>query len=118
MISLFEVALVFTVTEVARMLRALEGRFALTPRGIRYYARTGMVEPSERTATGRNARLYIVTDVAVLRLVCQLKRRHIHERAIWGVLVYRGAEVRALIQRGQGELVFDDPVTLSVGQES
>jgi DNA-binding transcriptional MerR regulator len=109
---------VLTVAEVARLLRSLEGRFGLTPRGVRYYARTGMVEPSARTAEGRHARLYTVEDVVLLRLVCRLKRLRVHERAIWGFLVYRGDELRQKIRAGIGVLVFDDPVTLSVAQES
>lgn len=118
MLSYVLVETVFTVSEVARVLRALEGRFALTPRGIRYYARTGMVEPSERTATGRNARLYRVVDIALLRLVCRLKRLHVHERAIWGLLIYRSDELRARLEEAHGELVLDDPVTLAVGVEN
>jgi DNA-binding transcriptional MerR regulator len=109
---------VLTVAEVARLLRCLEGRFGLTPRGIRYYARTGMVEPSARTVEGRHARLYAIEDLVLLRLVCKLKRLRVHERAIWGFLVYRGEELRQRIREGRGTLVFDDPVTLSVGQES
>lgn len=103
---------------VAQLWRALEGRCALTPRGIRYYARTGMVEPTDRTATGRNARLYRVTDIVLLRLVCRLKRLHVHERAIWGLLIYRGDEIRARLEEAAGELVLDDPITLTVVQES
>src|SRR5215471_7657544 len=118
MLRLVDVNPVLTVAEVARLLRALEGRFGLTPRGIRYYARTGMAEPSARTADGRHARLYTVEDVVLLRLVCRLKRLRVHERAIWGFLVYRGEELRQKIRDRASVLVFDDPVTLSVAQES
>jgi len=119
MLILLGVNPVLTVAEVAKLLRMLEGRFGLTPRGIRYYARTGMVEPSARTAEGRHARLYTLEDVVLLRLVCRLKRLRVHERAIWGFLVYRGEELRQKIRDDRaGVLVFDDPVTLSVAQES
>lgn len=111
---------VFTVSEVARVLRQLEGRFGLTPRGIRYYARTGMVVPSGRMTARKNARatrLYSLVDVALLRLVCQLQRQRIHERALWGLLVYRGDELRQLIQQGQGECVVTDRAALAIGDE-
>jgi hypothetical protein len=112
--------LVLTVSEVARVLRTLEGRFALTPRGIRYYARTGMVEPSGRMTRGKTARttrLYGLADVALLRLVCQLRRQRAHERAVWGLLVYRGEELRALIAQGSGEFVVAIPAALGIGSE-
>src|SRR5262252_951817 len=118
MLILVGVNPVLKVAEVAGLLSILEGRFGLTPRGIRYYARTGMMEPSARTAEGRRARLYTIEDVVLLRLVCRLKRLRVHERAIWGFLVYRGEELRQKIRTGTGVLVFDDPVTLSVAQES
>lgn len=102
------------------MLRALEGRFALTPRGIRYYARTGMVEPSGRMANGKTSRatrLYRPVDVALLRLVCRLHRQRVHERALWGLLVYRGDELRHLLAIGSGELVVDLPAALAIASE-
>jgi hypothetical protein len=111
---------VLTVAEVARVLRTLEGRFALTPRGIRYYARTGMVEPSGRMARGKTARatrLYGLVDVALLRLVCRLHRQRVHERALWGLLVYRGEEVRAMLTAGSGDFVVDMPAALGIGSE-
>lgn len=120
MLCLVSVEIVFTVSEVARVLCALEGRFALTPRGIRYYARTGMVSPSGRMRAGRTARatgLYTLVDVALLRLVCQLHRRRVHERALWGLLVYRGDELRSLLARGRGELVVSTPAALAIGSE-
>src|SRR4051812_28236072 len=100
MIYLVAVEMVLTVSEVARVLRAFEGRFALTPRGIRYYARSGMVVPSGRlraSKTARATRLYSFEDIALLRLVCRLHRQHVHERALWGLLVYRGEELRRMI---------------------
>jgi DNA-binding transcriptional MerR regulator len=120
MLFLFVVETVFTVSEVARVLRQLEGRFALTPRGVRYYARTGMVVPSGRMTARKNARttrLYSVVDVALLRLICQLQRQHVHERAVWGLLVYRGDELRQLIANGAGTCVVDDRAALAVGTE-
>ena len=112
--------LVLTVSEVARVLRTLEGRFALTPRGIRYYARTGMVAPSGRMFIGRRARatrLYRLEDVALLRLVCRLHRQRVHERALWGLLVYRGDDLRTLLASGSGELVVNTPAALGIGSE-
>lgn len=120
MLYLMAMEAVLTVVEVARILRALEGRFALTPRGIRYYARTGMMVPSGRMAKGkrsRETRLYTVVDVALLRLVCRLHRQRVHERALWGLLVYRGDELRALLAEGSGELVVDTPAALAIGSE-
>jgi DNA-binding transcriptional MerR regulator len=120
MLYLLAMEPILTVTEVARVLRALEGRFALTPRGIRYYARTGMVEPSGRMLKGktsRTTRLYDVVDVALLRLVCRLRRQQVHERAVWGLLVYRGDELRQLLASGSGELVVDVPAALAMTSE-
>jgi hypothetical protein len=120
MLSLLAVEPVLTVAEVARILRVLEGRFALTPRGIRYYARTGMVVPTGRLtkgATARATRLYALEDLALLRLVCRLHRLRVHERALWGLLVYRGDELRALLRRGSGELIVDTPAALAIGSE-
>lgn len=120
MLSLVAVETIFTVSEVARVLRQLEGRFAITPRGIRYYARTGMVVPSGRMTARKNARatrLYTLVDVALLRLVCQLQRQRIHERALWGFLVYRGEELRQLIAQGVGTFTVDDRAALAVGTE-
>ena len=108
---------VLTVTEAARILRALEGRFALTPRGIRYYARTGMVQPEHRTKGGRSARLYSVVDLGLLRLVCRLHRQRVHERAMWGLLVYRGAELRSMLRAGRGVLAVTDTAALAAGNE-
>jgi hypothetical protein len=111
---------ILTVSEVASLLRALEGRFALTPRGIRYYARTGMVVPSRfmrRTNRARTTRLYDVIDVALLRLVCRLHRQRVHERAIWGLLVYRGDEVRLMLEAGTGEIIVTDRAALGIGSE-
>jgi hypothetical protein len=120
MLYLLAMKPILTVSEVARVLRTLEGRFALTPRGIRYHARTGMVEPSGRMTRGKTSRatrLYTVVDVALLRLVCRLRRQHVHERAVWGLLVYRGPELRELLARGSGELVVDLPAALAIGSE-
>jgi hypothetical protein len=120
MLRLLAVEPVLTVTEVARVLRTLEGRLALTPRGIRYYARTGMVEPSGRMTKGKAARatrLYRPVDVALLRLVCRLRRQRVHERALWGLLVYRGDELRQLLASRSGELVVDLPAALAIASE-
>lgn len=111
---------VFTVSDVARVLRQLEGRYALTPRGIRYYARSGMVVPSGRMRAGKAARatrLYTIVDVALLRLVCRLHRQRVHERAIWGLLVYREAELRQMLERGTGFIVVDTPAALAITSE-
>lgn len=108
---------IFTVAEVAEVLLSLEKTFALTPRGIRYYDRTGMVSPTggrvKVTTRARATRLYTVADIALLRLVCRLHRRGIHERALWGLLVYRQHELRRLIACGHGELVIDTPAALA-----
>jgi MerR-like DNA binding protein len=120
MLSLVLVETVLTVSEVSRVLRALEGRFALTPRGIRYYARSGMVAPSGRLRAGKRARatrLYTVEDVALLRLVCRLHRQRVHERAVWGLVVYRGEELRRLIRAGEGVLAVDTPAALAITAE-
>jgi DNA-binding transcriptional MerR regulator len=120
MLGLLAMAPILTVAEVARVLRTLEGRVALAPRGIRYYARTGMVEPSGRMLKGktsRTTRLYDVVDVALLRLVCRLRRQHVHERAVWGLLVYRGDELRELLASGSGELIVDVPAALAITSE-
>lgn len=117
MLYLLAVETVLTVMEVARVLGALEGRFALSPRGIRYYARTGMVTPSGRlreTKTARATRLYTVTDVALLRLVCRLRRQRVHERALWGLLIYRGDELRGLLEQGMGRLEVTTPAALAI----
>jgi hypothetical protein len=121
MLSSVSVRSVYTVSEVAHVLRALEGRFALTPRGIRYFARTGMVVATggrlKRSKTARTTRLYTVVDVALLRLVCRLHRQRVHERALWGLLVYRGAELRQLLERGEGTLTIETPAALAIGSE-
>jgi len=111
---------VLTVGEVAQVLRAVEGRFALTARGIRYYARSGMVVPSGRLRAGKRARatrLYTTEDVALLRLVCRLHRQRVHERAVWGLLVYRGQELRQLIRAEGGLLAVDTPAALAITSE-
>ena len=106
----------FTVADVVRVLRALEGRAGgLTADAVRYYARTGMVPPSARLAGLRGARVYTQTDLALLRLVCRLRRQGLHERALWGLLVYRGDEVRAQLSEGTGEIRVDDAAQLAVG---
>jgi hypothetical protein len=120
MLSLVAVETVFTVSEVARLLRVLEGRFALTARGVRYFARTGMVVPSGRmraSSEARATRLYTAVDVALLRLVCRLRRQHVHERALWGLLVYRGDELRRMLADGRGEIVVTDRAELGIGSE-
>jgi hypothetical protein len=112
--------MVLTVSEVARVLRALEGRFALTPRGIRYYARSEMAVPSGRLRASKRARatrLYTFEDIALLRLVCRLHRQHVHERAVWGLLVYRGQDLRRLITAGTGVLAVDTPAALEITSE-
>jgi hypothetical protein len=112
--------MVFTVNEVARLLRSLEGRYGLTARGIRYYARAGMVVPTGRMRAGKRARatrLYTVNDVALLRLVCRLRRQRAHERAIWGLLVYRGEELRTLLAQGSGVVTVDTPAALAITTE-
>jgi hypothetical protein len=120
MLLLVLVETVLTVTEVARVLSALEGRFALTARGIRYYARSGMVVPSGRLRAGKRARatrLYTIEDVALLRLVCRLHRQRVHERAVWGLLVYRGVELRRMIRAREGLLTIDTPAALAITAE-
>jgi hypothetical protein len=122
MLSLVLVESLFTVLDVAKILRAVEGCAALSARMIRYYARTGMVTPSagrlRATKRARATRLYTASDIALLRLVCRLRRRGVHERALWGVLVYRGDELRARLASGDGEIVIDDRAVLRVGDES
>jgi len=108
---------VLTVAEVARVLRAVDGRHAITARTIRYYARTCMVEPTGRAAGARGSRLYTLTDVALLRLAVRLRREGAHERAVWGLLIYRGDELRTLIASGSGTLTVADPRVLSIGAE-
>jgi len=108
---------VLTVAEVARVLRAIDGRHAMTARTIRYYARTGMVEPTGRAAGARGSRLYTLTDVALLRLAVRLRREGVHERAVWGLLIYRGNELRALIASRGGTLTMADRRVLSIGTE-
>ena len=55
----------------------------------------------------RATRRYILADVGVLRLVVPRHRQGVHERALWGVLVYRGEGLRARLEQGCGELVVD-----------
>jgi hypothetical protein len=120
MLSLVLVETVLTVAEVTKVLRVLEGRFALTARGIRYYGRSAMVVPSGRLRASKRARatrLYTVADVALLRLVCRLRRQRVHERAVWGLLVYRGEELRRLIAAGVGVLTVDTPAALAITSE-
>lgn len=57
---------VLTVAEVACVLRAVDRRRTMTARAIRYYARTGMVEPTGRVAGERGSRLYTLTDVGAV----------------------------------------------------
>lgn len=111
---------VFTVADVARVLRSVEGRYALTPRAIRYYARAGMVVPTGRLRPGKTSRatrLYTLVDVALLRLVCRLHRQHSHERAIWGLLVYRESALRQMLERGTGTIIVDTPAALAITSE-
>jgi DNA-binding transcriptional MerR regulator len=111
---------VLTVSEVAKVLRRLEGRFGLSARSIRYYARTGMVTPTgvmRESERARATRLYTTIDVALLRVVCRLQRQRVHERAIWGALVYRGDELRHLLTTQQGEFVVDIPAALAITSE-
>jgi hypothetical protein len=111
---------VFTVADVARVLRSVEGRYALSARGIRYYARTGMVAPTGRLKPGKAARatrLYTVVDVALLRLVCRLHRLRAHERAIWGLLIYREAELRRVLAAGTGTIAVETPAALAITSE-
>jgi hypothetical protein len=108
---------VFTVREVAQLLRRLDGRAAATERAVRYYARTGMVRPSGGRLEGdRGARLYTLEDIALVRLIGELRKKA-HERAVWGLLVYRGAEVRQQLGSGRGAVILDDPAAMSVGDE-
>lgn len=112
---------VYTVTEVARLLRQIEGASALSARAIRYYDRCGMVSPSggrlKKSKTSRAARLYTTIDIALLRLVCRLRRKGVHERAAWGLLVYRGDELRRLLAQGHGDLIVETPAALAIGSE-
>jgi DNA-binding transcriptional MerR regulator len=99
MLPLIALMDIFTVADVVRLLERVQGRPVWMARAVRYYvARTGMVEPSHRIAGDRGARLYTLTDIALLRLAWLLRERYkLHERAVSGVLVYRGDEVRALL---------------------
>jgi DNA-binding transcriptional MerR regulator len=108
---------VLTVAEVARVLRAVDGPRAMPARAVRYYARTGMVEPTGRVSGARGSRLYTLTDVALLRLAMRLRREGVHERAVWGLLIYRSDELRSLISSGVGTLTVADPRVLSIGTE-
>jgi hypothetical protein len=109
---------IFTVADVVRLLERVQGRSVWTARAVRYYARTGMVQPSHRIAGDRGARLYTLTDIALLRLAWLLRERwQLHERAVWGLLVYRGAELRALFASGRGTIVVDDWTAVSPGAE-
>jgi hypothetical protein len=126
---------VFTVSEGVQLLRDVEGRKGkqsdvLTARAVRYYARTGMVQPSAGRLDGaRGARLYTLTDVATLRLIWLLRSgkwsqrvgedslRPLHERAVWGLLIYRGAEVRRILTAKLGVIAIEHLAELSPGQE-
>src|SRR5690349_2199928 len=101
---------VFTVIETAAILQRVEGRQrALSARGVRYFDRAGMLQPSARMPGERGARLYTITDIAMLRLALLLRHRwKLSERAIWGVLVYRGDEVRAQVESGRGTIEIND----------
>ena len=52
-----------------------------------------------------------------MRLAVRLRREDVHERAVWGLLVYRNDELRALLEAGVGVLTIDDPRALSIGTE-
>ena len=76
-----------------------------------------MVPPSARLAVPQGARVYGHADLALLRLVCRLRRQHVHERAVWGLLVYRGEDVQARLSAGTGEIRVDDAAQLAVGPQ-
>jgi len=81
---------IFTISEVARLLRAVDGRGAFTARAIRYYARAGVMEPTARVPGARGARLYALTGVALLRLLWRPRKWQLSERVTWALFVYRG----------------------------
>ena len=109
---------VFTVAEVAMLLRDVDGRHAFTPRAIRYYARAGVLEPSGRVAGDRGARLYTLEDVAMLRLLWMLQRKwHLSERVVWALFVYRHAEFRAQLASRAGVIEILESAAVSRGAE-
>lgn len=61
--------------------------------------------------------MYTVADIALLRFVTRARRAPwcLPERAVWGVLVYRGDELRALMTSGTGVVVVDDPPASRIG---
>jgi DNA-binding transcriptional MerR regulator len=104
---------VFTVAEVARLLKAIDGRNALTRRAIRYYDRSGMVQPSGRLPGRRGARLYTLIDIGLLRIAWLLRARfQVSDRGAWAILVLQGDTLRQHLATGEGGVTVDDPTPL------
>lgn len=84
----------FTVNEVASILRRLDGQMALSPRVIRYWDREGGIQPSKVEG---GARLYGLSDLALLRLIGRLQAA-VGPFQIRAALAYGAADLRAAIE--------------------
>src|SRR5258708_4937976 len=100
---------VFTVCEVAALLRAVDGREAFTARAIRYYARAGVLAPSGRAKGPQGARLYTLVDVGLLRLLWLLQHKwQLSARVTWALYVYRLGELRSRLEAGDGAIEISE----------
>jgi DNA-binding transcriptional MerR regulator len=102
------VALVFTVAEVARLLEQEDAEKPMTPRAIRYYARSGIVRPTGQFPGNHGSRLYTLADIGLLRTIWLLRHRlHMSDRAVWAIAVIHGEKIRQQVTEGVGSVVIE-----------
>lgn len=97
-----------TISEVVEVVRRLDAKAArdVSPRQLRYWD-TALSLRAKRAAQGRNAaRVFSVEDVAIVRLVRRLQRDDVPARAIWGLLVLLGDELRAACRPGISRVLW------------
>jgi DNA-binding transcriptional MerR regulator len=105
-----------TLSELLALVHRLEGR-TQSPRQIRYLESAGVLSPRGRTQAG--VRLYDVADVALLRLVVQMRRQDIPLWVVKGILAHMGPSLRdVFVRRTDRAAIVEGPRMLIVKRMS